>query len=159
MADFTLHDHSSSSTTSSSSSSDDTDMSGMSHSSSSSSGTGMTMVFFTSTSTPLFAAAWTPRSTGTYVGTCVFLIVLGVIYRGLHAWKAVLERRWAAAVRGRVVVVAKGKESDEDDEGPPKETKEATPVAEVTAARSWRWSSDLPRAALLTVNSGVGYLL
>ncbi|KAI5804893.1 Ctr copper transporter family-domain-containing protein [Geopyxis carbonaria] len=155
MADFTLH---SDTTTSSSSSSDS--MSGMSHSSSSG-GSGMSMIFFTSTSTPLFATAWTPHSLGGYVGTCIFLILLGAISRGLHAWKAVLERRWAAAVPARIVVAAVTvTDKNDDDDGDGDSVKKGEGKAQKAArARSWRWSSDLPRAALVTVNSGVGYLL
>lgn len=55
---------------------------------------GMSMVFFTATDTPLFSSAWTPQSTGQYAATCIFLIVLSVIFRFLHAIHTIFERRW-----------------------------------------------------------------
>ncbi|KAF2243364.1 hypothetical protein BU26DRAFT_534305 [Trematosphaeria pertusa] len=45
----------------------------------------MAMTFFTSTSTPLYSAAWTPSSTGQYAGTCMFLIAFAAIFRALLA--------------------------------------------------------------------------
>ena len=47
----------------------------------------MPMVFFTSTTTPLFSSRWSPTSTGSYAGTCIFLIALAVVFRGLLAGK------------------------------------------------------------------------
>lgn len=81
------------------------DMSGMSgmggSSSSSSSGGGsmmpMTMVFVTGHDTPLFSHAWTPKNNGQYAGTCIFIIVLGVIHRLLQAGKTWMEARWFEA--------------------------------------------------------------
>lgn len=43
----------------------------------------MAMTFFSSTSTPLFSLTWSPKSTGAYAGTCVFLIALAAIFRAL----------------------------------------------------------------------------
>ncbi|KAF2720487.1 hypothetical protein K431DRAFT_226488 [Polychaeton citri CBS 116435] len=45
----------------------------------------MAMVFFTSTTTPLFSWSWVPRGVGQYAGTCIFLIALATIFRGLVA--------------------------------------------------------------------------
>lgn len=43
----------------------------------------MAMTFFSSSTTPLFSMAWTPKSTKQYFGTCLFLIALAVIFRAL----------------------------------------------------------------------------
>ncbi|KAJ5613619.1 hypothetical protein N7528_007273 [Penicillium herquei] len=60
----------------------------------------MSMTFFTSFKTPLFSADWTPKSKGTYAGTCIFLIALSVILRVLIALRPVLESRlWTDGVR------------------------------------------------------------
>jgi solute carrier family 31 (copper transporter), member 1 len=45
----------------------------------------MAMTFFYSSSTPLYSMSWTPTSIGQYAGTCIFLIVLATIFRGLLA--------------------------------------------------------------------------
>ncbi|TKA65860.1 hypothetical protein B0A55_07948 [Friedmanniomyces simplex] len=45
----------------------------------------MMMVFFTATNTPLYSTAWMPHNAGQYTGTCIFLIALAVIFRGLVA--------------------------------------------------------------------------
>ncbi|KAL6694406.1 Ctr copper transporter [Trichoderma pleuroticola] len=43
------------------------------------------MTFFTATNTPLFSSSWTPKSTGQYAGTCIFLIAFTTIFRALLA--------------------------------------------------------------------------
>merc|ERR1711964_386308 len=45
----------------------------------------MAMTFFTSASTPLYSMSWMPASTGQYAGTCIFLIFMSAIFRGLLA--------------------------------------------------------------------------
>lgn len=57
----------------------------------------MQMTFFTSTATSLYSIAWTPSSTGQYAGTCIFLILLATIFRGLFALRAIQERKNAHA--------------------------------------------------------------
>jgi len=52
----------------------------------------MTMTFFTSTSTPLFSLAWHPSTPGQYAGTCIFLIILAALFRGLVAIRSNLFR-------------------------------------------------------------------
>ncbi|KAI1176240.1 Ctr copper transporter [Nemania sp. FL0916] len=47
----------------------------------------MAMVFFNSMVTPLYSLAWTPNSSHAYAGTCIFLIVLAIIHRGLMAFR------------------------------------------------------------------------
>ena len=63
------------------------------------------MTFFTSTATSLYSTAWTPSSTGQYAGTCIFLILLATIFRGLFALRAIQERKNAYAERRRQTVL------------------------------------------------------
>ncbi|KAJ5092508.1 hypothetical protein NUU61_007378 [Penicillium alfredii] len=73
---------------------------------------GSMMVFTNAHDTPLFSSAWTPSSSGSYAGTCIFLIVLAMVDRGLIALKAVLERHWLAAHLNRRYVAITGKTSE-----------------------------------------------
>jgi Ctr copper transporter family len=133
---------------------------------------GMDMVFTNSHSTPLYSASWTPNSAGSYAGTCIFLIILASILRGLIAFKSIVEQRWLTQARNRRYVVVKGKttEAGKIDKGP--DAKAASlitaqgveePVKVVRAyARSavpFRLSVDVPRAAIVFVIAGVSYLL
>lgn len=45
----------------------------------------MAMTFFAASTTPLFAAAWTPRTAAQYAGTCIFLIAFAAVFRALLA--------------------------------------------------------------------------
>src|SRR6186713_3297251 len=76
--------------------------------SSTSSNTGMNMVFFNGMSSPLYCEQWTPNSSGTYAGTCIFLILIAVVFRSLFAVKVFLERRWLDEARNRRYVAVKG---------------------------------------------------
>lgn len=147
-------------------------------SSSSDSMSSMSMVFTTGHSTPLFSAAWTPNSTGTYAGTCIFLAVLAIIARCLQAWRHGLETRWhdKAVARRYVVVADKERESDRsssdtndasdksDDavltvRGVDEKVRVVRRHTRQKEAIAWRLSVDLPRACVFTVQAGVGYLL
>lgn len=41
------------------------------------------MTFFTSTTTPLYTTAWTPKTPAQYALTCLFLVLLCIVFRGL----------------------------------------------------------------------------
>lgn len=151
------------------------DMSSMSSSSGSSSKmpmSSMTSAFFSSTSTSLYSSAWTPGSTGAYAGTCIFLIFLAAIFRGLAAGKHVLEHRWLDQELNRRYVMVRGKPTEAERISSDSESKNATLITErgveehVKVVRKtrrtitpWRLSVDLPRAAYGTLMAGVGYLL
>lgn len=155
----------------------DMDMSGgmdMGHSSSSSSSGGMMMmmsVFQTSQKTPLYSMAWTPQSVGGYAATCIFLIVLGTLLRGLLALKSIQEARWLDREFKRRYVAVQGKlplaERVSADSLAKKMTlsengveEDVMVVKKVQAhARPWRLSVDPLRAVIDTVIAGVGYLL
>lgn len=142
-------------------------MSDMGHSSGS-----MGMGFTNTQNTLLFSAAWTPSSSGAYAGTCIFLIILSIVDRGLIALKAMLERHWLDLYsHHRYVAIAnKTTESGRIDDDP--DAKLATlitaqggeePVKIVHTIRRgpipWRLGVDLPRAALFLCIAGVSYLL
>lgn len=131
----------------------------------------MAMTFFGGAGTPLYSMQFTPTTTGGYAGACIFLIVLAAIFRSLYAVKAVLEHRWASqAVQRRYVVVAdKTPEAEKirSDEDARTALISANGVEEEVkivyrpskGAQPWRFSVDLPRAVLVTVMTGLGYLL
>jgi Ctr copper transporter family len=130
------------------------------------------MVFTNSHNTPLYSTSWTPNSTASYAGTCIFLIILGSILKGLVAFKAIVQQRWHFQARNRRYVVVKGKtpeagtiDADPDAKVPttttPQVVKEPVNVARAYArgAVPFRLSVDVPRAALVFVIAGVSYLL
>ena len=132
----------------------------------------MAMVFVNNHDTPLFSNAWTPSSSGTYAGTCIFLIALAIIGRCLVAFKAIMEQRWTAAHLNRRYVAVTGKtpEAERIDSDPDAKTASlVTPhgveetvkvVRRVTnEPLPWRFSVDLPRALIYLCITGVSYLL
>lgn len=144
------------------------------HSTSSSSASSMSMmsIFQISSSTPLYSTSWTPTGTGSYAGTCIFLIVLATIFRGLMAGKHILEHHWLDTELKRRYVSVRGKPTESESISTDSEAKTGTLITErgveehVRVVRrtrhggaAWRFSVDLPRAAYVTVMAGVGYLL
>lgn len=132
----------------------------------------MSMVFVNSQRTPLYSKAWTPSSAGAYAGTCIFLVLLASTLRLLWAAKVLLELRWQAEARNRRYVLVKGKPSeagkiDNDPDAKIGSLITVNGVEEnvkvVKAGKQgvipFRLSVDLPRALLLTIIAGIGYLL
>jgi hypothetical protein len=131
----------------------------------------MIMAFFNSQNTPLYSKGWTPSGTGGYAGTCIFLIILSVVYRSLFAVKHILEGRWQDQAWNRryVVVADKQPVSEQTQRDPDAKTAilTANGVEEnvkvvhrpTRGVQPWRFSVDLPRACLVTVIAGIGYLL
>ncbi|KAK4124967.1 hypothetical protein N657DRAFT_689346 [Parathielavia appendiculata] len=134
----------------------------------------MMAVFQTSMATSLYSAAWTPNSTGTYAATCIFLVVLAALFRGLLAFKSWQEHRWLDRELDRRYVVVDGKAPLAQNLSRDSLAKNATMVLsengveenvlvvrrKTTAhARPWRLSVDPVRAIIDTVIAGVGYLL
>lgn len=154
--------------------SDSSSMSSSSSSNSSSSSTMSTMMvaFQNDMATTLYSERWTPSSTGAYAGTCIFLIALAAVFRGLFALRAVQESRWLDRELNRRYVVVNGKGGLARDNVSQDSLKQnmllsANGVEEEvmvvkkrhTHARPWRLSVDPARAGLDTVIAGVGYLL
>ena len=132
----------------------------------------MTMVFTNTHDTPLFSNAWTPSSSGSYAGTCIFLIILAIIDRCLMALKAIMERHWLATYLNRryVTVAGKSTEAGKIDSDP--DAKLASLITAQGVEESvkvvhnishgpipWRFSVDLPRAVLFLGIVGISYLL
>ncbi|KAI1910096.1 hypothetical protein LOZ12_004229 [Ophidiomyces ophidiicola] len=133
----------------------------------------MAMVFQNFIQTPLFTTTWTPKTGGTYAATCIFLVLLAMIGRGLIAVKAALDQRWLNQARQRRFVVVAGQSpqaeraySDPDakimtllsENGVEEKVKVVTRTAG-PPVMPWRFSVDLPRAAFVTLMAGVGYLM
>jgi len=131
----------------------------------------MMAVFQTSMATSLYSTSWTPNSTGTYAATCIFIIVLAAIFRGLLALKAWQENRWLDKELNRRYVVVNGKAPlaenlSRDSLAKPMvlgangvEENVMVVAKRTTHARPWRLSVDPVRAVIDTVIAGVGYLL
>jgi hypothetical protein len=143
------------------------------------------MTFFSSRTTPLYSMTWQPTSAGGYAGTIIFLIILGIISRGISALRTGLESRWHhAALRRRYIVVASpdGPGDAGGEKGVTRRTLGESVLADPTGSTAtltangveesvrvvqaprrgavpWRLSVDAPRAALVTVQAGVVYLL
>ena len=131
----------------------------------------MAMEFMNSQTTPLYSSAWTPSSTGAYAGTCIFLIFLAILFRTLIAGKHLLEVRWADQAYNRRFVVVADKQPVSEQYQSDADSKTGVLTANgvdenvrlVTKptfkVQPWRFSVDLPRAGLVTLIGGVGYLL
>lgn len=133
----------------------------------------MSMTFFSAQDTPLFSTQWTPMSSGAYAGTCIFLIILSFILRALFAFKHYLELRWVKQAFARRYIyvadktpVAEQVAQDADSKegvltvnGVDQSVKLMEARKHIAHVHPWRFSTDLPRAALVTVIAGVGYLL
>jgi hypothetical protein len=131
----------------------------------------LSMGFFTSTTTPLYSATWSPTSTGQYAGTCIFLVILATIFRGLLAMKAWKETAWLDAEFTRRYVTVAGKLSKSERIASDSDSKrmiltengveEDVMVVKKRSMgiRPWRITTDPLRAAMDTVIAGVGYLL
>jgi copper transporter 1 len=146
-------------------------MDGMDMGSSMNSHTGMAMAFFTATNTPLYSESWTPQNAGQYAGTCIFLIFLAIALRAIFTAKSFLERKaLEGALKRRYVVVAGEKTLSEraandgdsmtgilTTNGVQEDVRVVS--APVSHTQPWRFSVDLPRAFLMTIATGVGYLL
>jgi hypothetical protein len=131
----------------------------------------MSMTFFTSYMTPLYSAMWSPTAVGQYAGTCIFLIALATIFRGLLAVKAWKETAWLDAEFNRRYVTVAGKppkseriSSDSDAKRMILTENGVEEDVMVVKKRSlgirpWRVTTDLVRACIDTIIAGVGYLL
>lgn len=140
---------------------------------SSMSNTRMRSMFFTTAhDTPLWSSAWTPSSSSSYAGTCIFLIILAIIDRSLIALKAVMDQYWLAAHLNRRYIAIAGKTSEAGRIESDPYAKTATLVTAQGLEESvkvvrrmsggpvpWRFSVDLPRALIFLCIVTVSYLL
>jgi solute carrier family 31 (copper transporter), member 1 len=114
----------------------------------------MAMVFFQSVSTPLISSAWTPSGSGTYAGTCIFLIVLAVSHRVLIALRCILFER--SLGNGSQYKVWLG-ESDVWQTGGPERTGQV--IRSAWNSHPFRVGAETCRGVLEVIIGGVGYLL
>jgi len=131
----------------------------------------MSMTFFTGTTTPIYSAMWSPTNTGQYAGTCLFLIILAIVFRGLLAMRAWKEAAWLNAEFNRRYVTVAGKlpksqriASDTDSKRMILTENGVEEDVMVVKKRSrgirpWRITTDPIRAVMDTVLAGVAYLL
>ncbi|KAK9385518.1 Ctr copper transporter family-domain-containing protein [Lipomyces mesembrius] len=122
------------------------------------------MSFHTSIFDFLFSRRWTPSSRGQYAGTCIFLIVLAVIYRLTHILKHRTERYVNARARQFARNIATAQlQMDENAGSFEKSAGEVTIAPErplqFRNVRPWRVSMDIPLSLIQLVLSGVAYLL
>jgi len=94
--------------------------------------TTMPMTFFASTTTPLYTAAWEPKTSSQYALTCLFLLLLCVVFRALLAARCNLQvvlstlgrlGRRPAAERASSCCTELDEEGDVDGDGDPREEK------------------------------------
>ena len=129
------------------------------------------MEFVNSQTTTLYASGWTPESTGAYAGTCIFLIVLAILFRSLFAAQHLLEAKWADSAWKRRFVVVADKQPVSEQYASDADSKTGVLTANgveenvrvvhkpTSMIQPWRFSVDLPRAGMVTLIAGVGYLL
>ncbi|EFQ90554.1 hypothetical protein PTT_12811 [Pyrenophora teres f. teres 0-1] len=129
---------------------------------------GMAMAFFQSSTTSLWSKAWTPTNAGQYAGTCIFLIFLAVALRAIFTAKTLLEARAVqTAVKRRYITVAGEKAIGDSDASSTTGILTTNGIQEnvrivsapVSHIQPWRFGTDLPRAVLVMIAVGVGYLL
>jgi len=131
----------------------------------------MMSVFQTSMGTSLFSDKWTPESAGAYAGTCIFLIILAMIFRALLAAKAWQEQRWLDKEINRRYIVVNGKAPLAQNLSRDSLAKTAVlsengveenvmvVAKHISRRRPWRFTVDPLRAVIDTIIAGVGYLL
>lgn len=143
----------------------DMDMGGHSHGGTKMGMSEMAMTFFTSSETPLYSDDWTPASAGHYAGTCIFLIVLGLILRVLLALRPILEARlWGRTAAAEAAAASRKGLEEEGGNGavPPGQPRRALAAAVMDARRrwsGWRVGTAASRATYELLIAGVGYLL
>jgi hypothetical protein len=117
----------------------------------------MAMNFFNSYDTPLFSLDWAPSTGGGYAGTCIFLIVLAIIFRFILALRTNMTTVAAAAARKRetALLVKTEAETSSDEDRAAHGGQHVVPRAKAR----WTLNDALITASIDTILAGVGYLL
>ncbi|KAK7204919.1 Ctr copper transporter family-domain-containing protein [Myxozyma melibiosi] len=144
-----------------------TTTSSMDMSSTSSSMDMTSMSFHANSQDFLLATGWTPSNRGQYVGACIFLIVLAVIYRATHVIKHRTERYLVARARVNAVPAASPPEDSDLEKyvaasGASTSAEQRRQVPrpfDFTHARPWRVSIDVPLSVIQFFLSAISYLL
>lgn len=117
----------------------------------------MPITFFASTSSPLYIASWQPRSQTQYALTCLFIVLLCVVSRGLQ----VVKRKLAILFNNR----GKGGEDEAEimgchaEEGGEKKDNRGNGDSGHGRTRAMVFGESLLAAAVDVVAVGVGYLM
>ncbi|KAL1585621.1 hypothetical protein WHR41_05961 [Cladosporium halotolerans] len=117
----------------------------------------MPMTFFASTSTPLYIASWQPRTQTQYALTCLFIVLLCVVSRGLQ----VVKRKLAILFNNR----GESGEDEEEimgchaEEGGEKQNKSGNRDFGRGRTRTKGLRGSLLAAEVDVVAVGVGYLI
>ena len=131
----------------------------------------MSSMFSTGPGTPLYSSKWMPMSISAYAGTCIFLVILAIIFRFLIAFKSVLEERWIDAELNRRYVVSIRKPNTKERISSDSDSKIALLTEngveeDVMVVRKrmkgtmpWSITTDGPRATIDTAIAGILYLL
>lgn len=118
------------------------------------------MVFFQSVTTPLYSMSWIPAGEGSYAGTCIFLIVLGLAHRVLIALRFVLFDSNPSLHRHRHDTHNKlGGGSGDEPDAVPGPGFVGRQVRFQWSNHPFRVATETSRALLEVVIGGVGYLL
>ncbi|MCJ1242988.1 hypothetical protein MMC30_000184 [Trapelia coarctata] len=91
----------------------------------------------------LFSSAWMPTTPAGYAGSWLFLFFLAIIWRGLVLGLSRFDKYQMRKHESYVILVEGGKQQ----------------ASRASTIGAWRWSVNLPRAVLATVNQGIAYLL
>ncbi|KAI0433303.1 Ctr copper transporter [Xylaria sp. FL1042] len=118
----------------------------------------MAMVFFNSMMTPLWSMAWTPNSTHAYAGTCIFLIVLGVINHALMALRSIAFTH-NSNLEARAPSHGDKESLAEEHIRPPRMGNIWQMVREKRAQNPFLVTVEVGRSLLNVFIGGVGYLL
>ncbi|KAK9379725.1 Ctr copper transporter family-domain-containing protein [Kockiozyma suomiensis] len=126
------------------------------------------MTFHSNIADYILSTGWTPDNRGQYVGTCIFLIVLAIIYRATHVIKHRTERYLISRALVKSVPVVLGEDSDVEKyvaasasgslAAPDSQRLPSRPF-DFTHARPWRVSIDIPLSVIQFFLSGISYLL
>ncbi|KAI1084470.1 Ctr copper transporter family-domain-containing protein [Whalleya microplaca] len=120
----------------------------------------MAMTFFSAVTTPLYSSSWTPSGTGTYAGTCIFLIALALTHRVLLAMRFLLFDSNPALHRHRHQHHKVLSEDGADYDGSSGRAElMGRHVREQWNSHPFRVATETMRAVLEVVIGGVGYLL
>ncbi|KAI6083331.1 Ctr copper transporter family-domain-containing protein [Hypoxylon rubiginosum] len=115
----------------------------------------MAMVFFQSVTTPLYSSSWTPQGTGSYAGTCIFLIILGLVHRSLIALRSIVFDSSSTRRPQKTI-------SSDSDEYPGSNSELESAGSRIRTewnSHPFRMVTETARSVLEVIISGIGYLL
>ncbi|KAI0144620.1 Ctr copper transporter [Xylariaceae sp. FL1272] len=118
----------------------------------------MSMTFFKSFTTPLWSNAWAPTGEGTYVATCIFLILLATTHRFLILLRTIAFDRNINLVSNRHIHDDKESLMSQRTR-PPHMGDVRRQLREASLRHPFNFTREAGRSFLEVVISGIGYLL